>query len=369
MEANNARMSGLREFYNRWERRVTAAEVKQKARELGFDLCGIAPAEPLPETRYFREWLAGGHAGEMRYLERSAARREDPRRVLPSARSIVALGVLYNTDRPYSTEERRPGAAAISRYAWGDDYHAILGSKLDALSAWMREQSDETFESKAYVDTGPVLERQYAQRAGIGWIGKNTCLINPALGSWIFLAEILCSATLDPDPPALDQCGSCTLCLEACPTHAFTAPRVLDATRCISYLTIELKGAIPEALRPAIGTHAYGCDVCQEVCPWNLTPAPVVSDAPAWLPRAALDGASLAALWRLPDAELEAVVGDSAMNRAGVRGLRRNLAVAIGNSGDADAAAALDEVHASDAPSIADPMVAEHVLWAKGRRA
>jgi epoxyqueuosine reductase len=349
------------------EHRVTSAEVKTRARELGFDLCGIAPADALPETRHFRDWLASGYAGEMRYLERSAPRREDPRRVLPSARSVVALGMLYNTDRPYSTEQRQSGAAAISRYAWGEDYHAVIGSKLDALSAWMRERAGETFEAKSYVDTGPVLERQYAQRAGIGWIGKNTCLISPHLGSWIFLAEIICNVPLDPDPPALDQCGSCTLCLEACPTDAFAAPRVLDATRCISYLTIELKGGIPEALRPAIGTHAYGCDVCQEVCPWNLAPAPPVSGARAWLPRAAIDGASLAALWRLRDDELEALVGDSAMSRAGVRGLRRNLAVAIGNSGDADAAAALDEVHEFDAPSIADPMVAGHMQWAKQR--
>jgi epoxyqueuosine reductase len=340
--------------------------VKSKARELGFDLCGIAPAVPLPETGRFREWLAGGYAGEMRYLERSAARRDDPRRVLPSARSIVSLGILYNTDRPYSTEQIQPDAAAISRYAWGEDYHAIIGSKLGALSAWMRERAGETFESKAYVDTGPVLERQYAQRAGIGWVGKNTCLINPRLGSWIFLAEVLCNVPLDPDAPALDQCGSCTLCLEACPTGAFPAPRVLDATRCISYLTIEVKGAIPFELRPAIGTRAYGCDVCQEVCPWNLPAAPV-SDARAWLPRPAVDGASLSALWRLRDDELEALVEGSAMNRAGVRGLRRNLAVAIGNSDDAEAAAALDAVQASDAPSIADPMVAEHVEWAKNR--
>jgi epoxyqueuosine reductase len=346
---------------------VTSADVKARARELGFDLCGIAPAETLPETRYFTEWLARGYAGEMRYLERSAARREDPRRVLPSARSIVALGILYNTDRPYSTERRGTGAAAVSRYAWGEDYHAIVGSKLEALSAWMKAQAGEAFEAKAYVDTGPVLERQYAQRAGIGWIGKNTCVINPQLGSWIFLAEILCNWALEPDPPALDQCGSCTLCLEACPTSAFTAPRVLDATRCISYLTIEMKGAIPDERRSGIGAHVYGCDVCQEVCPWNLTPAPPISDARAWLPRAALDGASLAALWRLGDAELAAIVGTTAMSRAGVRGLRRNLAVAIGNSGDADARAALDEVDPSAAPSVADPMVAEHVQWARQR--
>jgi epoxyqueuosine reductase len=340
---------------------VTSSDVKAKALELGFDLCGIAPADVLPETRHFREWLSRGYAGEMRYLERSAARREDPRRVLPSARSIVALAIVYNTDRPYSTEQRAPGRAAISRYAWGKDYHEVIGTRLEALTAWMREQAGGGFESKAYVDTGPVLERQYAQRAGIGWIGKNTCVINPRLGSWLFLAEILCSAALEPDPPSFDQCGSCTLCLEACPTGAFVAPRVLDATRCISYLTIELKGAIPEPQRSDIGVHAYGCDVCQEVCPWNLPSGPSTSADRAWLPRAALDGPSLAALWRMTDDELGALVRDSAMSRAGVRGLRRNLAVAIGNSRDAEAVLALDE------RDVTDPMVEEHVRWARAQ--
>jgi epoxyqueuosine reductase len=327
-------------------------------------LCGIAPAGVLAETRYFEEWLRRGYAGEMHYLERSAARRQDPRGILPGARSIVSLAVLYNTARPYSTESSTRGTADISRYAWGDDYHAVIGARLDALSAWMGERAGEGFAARAYVDTGPLLERQIAQRAGIGWIGKNTCLINPRLGSWIFLAEIICNVPLEPDPPALDQCGTCTLCLEACPTGAFVEPRVLDATRCLSYLTIELKGAIPEPMRSSVGTHAYGCDICQEVCPWNLgEPAPF-SDEGAWLPRAALDAPDLAALWRSTDAELGELIHDSAMSRAGVRGLRRNLAVAIGNSGDAAAAAALDDVDSNTAPSIADPMVAEHIAWA-----
>jgi epoxyqueuosine reductase len=303
----------------------------------------------------------------MAYLARSAARREDPRRVLPSARSIVVLGTLYNTDRPYSTEQVEPAAASLSRYAWGDDYHAVIGARLERLAAWMRDRAGDGFEGRSYVDTGPVLERQYAQRAGIGWIGKNTCVINPRLGSWIFLAEIICNVPLDPDPPALDQCGSCTLCLEACPTGAFVGPRLLDSTRCISYLTIELKGGIPAPLRAGVGTHVYGCDVCQEVCPWNLSsPQPASTDR-AWLPRAALDGRSLASLWRKTDGDLERLVSDSAMSRAGVRGLRRNFAVAIGNAADAESAAALDELDASDAPSIADPVVAEHMQWARER--
>jgi epoxyqueuosine reductase len=347
---------------------LRSGDVKAKAHDLGFDLCGIAPAEVLPETRRFQEWLARGYAGEMAYLSRSAQRRADPRRVLASARSIVSLGVLYNTDRPYSIEDDRPGGASIARYAWGDDYHSVIAGRLEAFTGWIREQAGNEVECKAYVDTGPVLERQYAQRAGIGWIGKNTCLISPALGSWIFLAEILCSLPLDPDPPALDQCGECTLCLEACPTGAFVEPRVLDSTRCISYLTIELKGAIPEPQRPDVGTRAYGCDVCQEVCPWNLgRPAPVSTDT-AWLPRAALDGPTLAALWRRTDAELSDLMADSAMSRAGVRNFRRNLAVAIGNSNDPEALEALHAVDSSIAPSLKDPVVAEHVVWARERR-
>jgi epoxyqueuosine reductase len=347
---------------------LRAGDLKAKAYDLGFDLCGIAPAAVLSETRHFQEWLARGYAGEMAYLSRSALRRSDPRRVLPSARSIISLGILYNTDRPYSIEDHRTGGASIARYAWGDDYHSVIAGRLDALSDWIRDQAGGDVECKAYVDTGPVLERQYAQRAGIGWVGKNTCLINAELGSWIFLAEILCSLLLDPDPPALDQCGECTLCLEACPTDAFVEPRVLDSTRCISYLTIELKGAIPEPQRPGVGTRAYGCDVCQEVCPWNLArPAPVSRDA-AWLPRASLDGATLAALWRRSDAELADLVADSAMSRAGVRGLRRNLAIAIGNSNDIEAVRALDAVDASIAPSLNDPMVAEHLEWARAQK-
>jgi epoxyqueuosine reductase len=345
---------------------LRAGDVKAKAYDLGFDLCGIAPADVLSETKHFKEWLVRGYAGEMAYLSRSAQRRTDPRRVLPSVRSIISLGILYNTDRPYSIEDRRTGGASIARYAWGDDYHSVIAARLEALTGWIREQAGGEVECKAYVDTGPVLERQYAQRAGIGWIGKNTCLINEKLGSWIFLAEILCSLPLDSDPPALDQCGECTLCLEACPTDAFVEPRVLDSTRCISYLTIELKGAIPEPQRPNVGTRAYGCDVCQEVCPWNLGRPPVSSDA-AWLPRAALDGTTLAALWRRTDAELAALMADSAMSRAGVRGLRRNLAVAIGNSDDSEALEALNDVDSSAAPSLDDPMVAEHVAWARTR--
>jgi epoxyqueuosine reductase len=313
--------------------RLTSTAIKVKARELGFDACGIAPAADLPELQFFRQWLDSGYAGQMEYLARSARRRADVRHVLPSAQTVIVTATNYNTDRPYSTESQDPGRAHIARYAWGDDYHGVLLQRLDALLAWMRETSSQAFEARTSVDTGPVQERIYAQHAGIGWIGKNTCVISPTLGSWTLLGEILCSLPLEVDQPAFDQCGTCTLCLDACPTQALVAPAVLDATRCISYLTIELRGPIPEPLQRGIGTHAYGCDVCQEVCPWNAV-APVSQD-PAWQPRAVWDSASLASLSALGDEELTAALDGSAMSRAKAAGLRRNLQVATRNAQEA----------------------------------
>ena len=340
---------------------LTSTSIKNKARELGFDLCGIAPAGSFPELSFFRVWLDRGHAGEMAYLERSADARADVRHVLAGARSVIVTGTIYNVDRPYSTENADPDAALIARYAWGHDYHDVLKARLDGLVAWMRAASAEPFEARAYVDTGPVQERIYAQYAGLGWIGKNTCLINPELGSWLFLSEIICTLPLEADRPVLDQCGTCTLCLEACPTDAFTAPHALDATRCLSYLTIEQRGPIPDAYRAAMGSHVYGCDICQEVCPYNHLPAR--SGDAAWQPRAALDLPKLVHLWQQPDGDLRATIKGSAMTRATLTGLRRNLAVAIGNSGDADAVAAL-AVASEDRPSADDPLVEEHIRWA-----
>jgi epoxyqueuosine reductase len=266
----------------------------------------------------------------MAYLERSAERRADVRNVLPSARTVIVTGTLYNTDRPYSTECADRGRAQIARYAWGDDYHGVIETRLDALLAWMREQSPEPIDARAYVDTGPVQERVYAQHAGIGWIGKNTCVINPEIGSWIFLAAIICSLPLAIDAPSTDQCGTCALCIEACPTQAIVAPGVLDSTRCISYLTIELKGDIPEAQRQGIGSHVYGCDICQEVCPWNAT-APRSAD-PAWQPRSAWDQVDLLTLAGRTDEEFSAALRGSPMTRTKARGLRRNVAVALANA-------------------------------------
>ena len=309
---------------------MTSAEIKARARQLGFDLCGIAPACDHPELTFFREWLDRGYAGDMAYLNRSADRRADVRHVIPSARTVIVTATIYNTDRPYSTEIADPQRAHIARYAWGDDYHDVIGARMNQLLDWMRANSPEPFDARAYVDTGPVQERVYAQYAGIGWIGKNTCVINPEKGSWIFLAEIICSLDLDCDRPALDQCGTCTLCIEACPTDAIVGPGVLDSNRCISYLTIEQRGDIPEEFRKAIGTHIYGCDICQEVCPWNATP-PVSSD-PAWQPRAPWDGVTVDELATRSDEALRIAMRKSAMQRTKVAGLRRNLRAATDDS-------------------------------------
>ncbi len=270
----------------------------------------------------------------MTYLHRTAERRADVRHVVPTAQTVIMTGTVYNTDRPYSTESRDPQQAHIARYAWGDDYHDVIGERLESLVAWMRAQTAEPFEARAYVDTGPVQERVYAQYAGLGWIGKNSCVINPELGSWMFLGAIICSLALEVDPPALDQCGSCTLCIEACPTQAIVAPAVLDSTRCISYLTIELKGSIPESQRRGVGTRVYGCDVCQEVCPWNSQAAR--SADPAWQPRVAWDRVDLLSLASRTDDELVEALRGSPMRRTKVHGLRRNLAVALDNAEAAD---------------------------------
>jgi len=343
---------------------LSSSSIKSYATSLGFDLCGIAPVEGFSELMYLREWLARGYAGEMAWMARTADRRSDVREVVPGARSVIVTGTLYNTDRPYS-QELSPDVACISRYAWGDDYHDVLKKRLDALLNWMHAESDVPFDARAYVDTGPVQERVYAQYAGLGWIGKNTCLINAEVGSWLFLGEIICTLALEPDAEGLEQCGSCTRCLEACPTGALREPGVLDSNRCLSYLTIEHRSSIPTEYRDAIGAHIYGCDICQEVCPYNQ-PAPR-SAQESWQPRRGLDLPRLVDLWRVSDAELQTLTKGSAMTRTKLIGLRRNLAVAIGNSGDADAIGALESMCA-DQRSIAEPLVQEHVRWAQARR-
>ena len=337
---------------------LTAERIKARAKELGFDLCGIAPAASYPELQFLDDWLARGYAGEMAWMSRSAEKRADVRHVVSGARSVIMTATVYATS---SESHPGPTEGGIARYARGDDYHDVLVRRLDALLAWMRQQTTEPFEARAYVDTGPVQERVYGQYAGLGWIGKNTCLINAEHGSFLFLAEIITTLDFEPDVEALEQCGSCRRCLDACPTGALVDTGVLDSTRCISYLTIELRGAIPDHLRPAIGNHVYGCDICQDVCPHNQ-PVAASADAP-WQVRAGLDLPRLVDLWNRSDAELRSLLKGSALRRAKITGLRRNIAVAIGNSGDAEALAALQRPR-EDQPSAADPMVAEHIEWA-----
>lgn len=340
---------------------LTVSDIKTRAYELGFDLCGIAPAAGFPELARLRHWIDRGFAGEMQYMAQSADRRADVRSILPSAQSVIVTATNYNVDRPYSTEWSDSSRASIARYAWGDDYHDVVRRRLDQLLQWMRDRNGAAFEARAYVDSGPVQERVYAQYAGIGWIGKNTCVINPEIGSWIFLGEIVCGLPLEPDTPSLDQCGTCTLCLEACPTGAIVEPWLLDATRCLSYLTIELKGEIPSDQRDRLGSHVFGCDICQDVCPWNAAP-PVSRDA-CWEPRPLLDRPKLVDLWSRTDEELSTITRGSPLTRPKLRGMRRNLAVALGNCDESGAAEAL-ALDRTDA-SIQDPLVVEHIDWAR----
>lgn len=358
---------------------MTSAEIKAQALRLGFDVCGVAPATALPELARLQPWLDRGYAGEMAYLHTSAATRADIRNFLPSARSVIVTATNYFVDpggaeAPPSSCDVPPSTDTpptlttphIARYAWGDDYHIVLAERLEQLLAWMREQTDEAFDARIFVDKHHVQERAFALHAGLGWIGKNTMLINRDIGSWTFLAGIAVSLDLELDTPADDGCGACTMCLDACPTGALVDEREIDATRCISYLTIENKGAIPEEARAGVGDHIYGCDVCQDVCPYNL--APLATLDPAWQPKAGRATADAADLWQRSDFDLHRLVEGSAMTRTTLSRLRRNLAVALGNSGTQEAADALDRPGRGvrrAAQSADRPVVQEHQAWAK----
>lgn len=299
--------------------------IRAQAFGLGFDLAGFATLGPADTWAAFEDWLAHGYAGDMHYLERGAAKRCDTRLPVPGATSAVVVALDYGGRQP-------PGP--VSRYARGLDYHDVMVDRLRELHRWIERERGRPVHGKAYVDTGPILERDLARRAGLGWFGKNTMLINPRLGSYFFLGALLLELELAPDVPfETDRCGRCTRCLEACPTQAFVAPRVLDATKCISYLTIELKGAIPEELRGKVGTWLYGCDVCQEVCPWNVRFARELADASPFAPRAAIAGKDARTLateiLAMGDDEFRAAFRGSPMKRAKLAGLRRNSQVVL----------------------------------------
>lgn len=341
-----------------------ADRVKALALSVGFDVAGVARAEPTAETRSLHSWLARGFAGEMHYIGRRAEERVDPRRVLEGARSVVALGLVYD---PGEREEPGPGAFQVARYAGGEDYHDVLIDRVRALEAGLEPLAGRPVRTRGYVDTGPVLERAFAARAGLGWIGKNCCVIHPALGSYLYLAVVLTDLELEPDTPTPDHCGSCRACLDACPTDAFAEPYVLDATRCISYTTIEARGPVPEALRAGQGDWGFGCDICQEVCPWNTRDRRTVPPDTAGLrqqlaPRPEWLAPTLRWVLELEEEDWRVATRRTALRRAKYRGLMRNALVVAGNSGDASLVDLIRRRAESD-----DPLIAEHARWALER--
>jgi epoxyqueuosine reductase len=338
--------------------------VKELALSLGFDLAGVAGPEPSEETEFFRGWVEAGYAGDMHYLGRRTEERVDPRRVMDGVRSVICVGLVYD---PGVRPTPLPGAGRVSRYAGGEDYHEVLKDRLEALAAGLEALAQQPVRTRAYVDTGPVLERVLAARAGLGWIGKNCCLIHPRLGSYVFLGVLLTDLPLGRDVPEPDHCGSCRACLDACPTQAFVAPHVLDARRCIAYTTIELRDAIPQPLRAAHGAHVFGCDICQEVCPWNQRERRRIPPDPHALrarlaPRPEWVAPDLAWLLSLPEESWRAATRHTALRRAKRRALLRNALVAAGNSGEARLLPLVREHAASD-----DALLAEHARWALER--
>ncbi|HVY54961.1 MAG TPA: tRNA epoxyqueuosine(34) reductase QueG [Thermodesulfobacteriota bacterium] len=336
-------------------REITAL-IKSRAHQVGFDLVGISPAGSFPENRFYKEWVAKGYAGEMKYMERDPQKREDPGEIVPGARSVITCGLNYNTDYPYSTEAGDSGRGWIARYAWGDDYHELMDERLKTLEEFIASSADGAL-TRRYVDTGPVLERVYGKYGGIGWTGKNTCLINQRVGSWIFLGEIITTLELEYDGPAPDRCGTCTRCIEACPTGAITEPYVLDSRLCISYLTIELKDGIADGLREKIGNNIFGCDICQDVCPWNRRA--FKTGETGFQPREGLYNPALGSFSGLGPDEFSVMFKGSPVKRAKRKGFLRNVLVAMGNSGDKSLIPVIEE-YLSDP----EPLVREHAEWA-----
>jgi epoxyqueuosine reductase len=341
-------------------------EIKRLALAAGFDLAGIAGVGDTPEHHFFPQWIAAGHAGDMNYLEArnevGDLKRASLANAAPWARSVVVCALNYNTDQPYSTHAGTTSQGWISRYAWTQrDYHDVVLAKLrqfeSSFVALCEQAEIVTLRTWCYVDTGPVIERIFAKYAGIGWIGKNTCILNDEMGSWLFLGVMLTSLELVPHLPPPDRCGSCTRCLDACPTNAFPAPYQLDATKCISYLTIEKRGAIPEELSAGIGRQVFGCDICQDVCPWNRQVP--LTKTPEFAPRPQLVNPDLEWLARLSLDEFRQVFRGSPVKRAKHHGLLRNVAIAMGNSRDKRFLAALEELCRH-----IDPVVGEAAEWA-----
>jgi len=366
----------------------TAADtvwIVERAREFGFALCGVVPLQKFVEHEAFAEWLERGYAGEMAYLK--DARRSHPERVLEAAGSVIVCGLNYNTANPYSTEaahqratdrkEEQAPRGWISRYAWGRDYHEVLWERMNALQNLLTKRFSETYFARAYADTGPVAERIFGKYAGLGWIGKNTLLLNHKLGSWVFLGVIITSLELAPSlaaaemPPA-DLCGNCRQCLDACPTQALVEPYLMDARRCISYLTIELRGAIPMEFRDSIGRHVYGCDICQDVCPYNRdAPVTELSDfAPrSWLAEESLLEPSLEWLAGMNEQEFREKFRGSAMKRTKWRGLVRNACIALGNTKLPRGSAEHERIVSllERLKTSAEPTIAESAQWALSR--
>ncbi|MCB9077113.1 MAG: tRNA epoxyqueuosine(34) reductase QueG [Anaerolineaceae bacterium] len=352
--------------------------IKQKAYDLGFDLIGIAPAERAPHAEAYRRWLTHNYQADMQWLARDPQRREDPRCVVDGAQAVVVVGLSYFRLDPPGDLWRDPARGRIARYAWGLDYHDVILPRLRALGDFIEQETGRPLRQRSYIDTGPILERDFAAQAGLGFIGKNTLLISPKLGSYLFLGEILVDLDLEIDPPASDggatcrvslpgqakrlgTCGRCTRCLDICPTHAFPAPYILDSRRCIAYLTIELRGLIPPELRPLLKNWIFGCDECQEICPWvrrysHPSGADFLRYDPDWVAPKLLD------LLALDEAGFRARFKGTPLQRTKRRGLLRNVAVALGNWGSPAALPALE-------PALQDPepLIREHAAWAIGR--
>lgn len=333
-------------------------ELVALARELGFDICRIAQSPVPAHAAEFRAWLADGRAGEMAWLARNQDRRTDPELVLPGVKTAIVLAMSY-WNGPEKSEAAPDSAphGRIARYAWGDDYHDLIEKKLRVIDEWLRARGGV---QKCYVDTGPVLERDLAAQAGVGWQGKSTMLISPSLGAWFFLAEVLTTLEFPPDAVVPDRCGKCTRCITACPTGAITAPHQLDARRCISYLTIELKGSIPEEFRPLIGDRIYGCDECAAACPWNRFAQQ--SRESAFAAREFVHGWSLRDFLGLDEEQFRTLFRKSPIKRIKLRGFLRNVCVVLGNIGTPEDLPAIEK--ATDHP---EPLVAEHAQWARRR--